>query len=280
MNIPFSKLRKFIEQALEEDIGRGDLTTQALFPRSMPVNARIISRSAGIMAGGQGAALVFQVLDPSTSVQPMVLEGGRFPVGGELITLQGGAGAVLSGERVALNFLQRLCGIATITREFVNATEGYHAKIVDTRKTLPGWRILDKYAVRCGGGSNHRFGLDDGILIKDNHLSLIHMGEAVRKVKKESPHLFKIEVEVENVEQAKEAVHSGAEVILMDNMSAADMKAVVDWAKGRVLLEASGGVTLENVREIASTGVDYISVGALTHSPPYLDLSLEVSKRN
>ena len=280
MNIPLSKLRKLIEPALEEDMGRGDLTTQALFPQSIPVNARIISRSAGIMAGGQIAALVFQVLDSSTSVQPMVLEGDRFPVGGELITLQGGARTVLSGERVALNFLQRLCGIATMTRGFVNATEGYTAKIVDTRKTLPGWRILDKYAVRCGGGSNHRFGLDDGILIKDNHLSLINVGDAVRRGKKKSPHLFKIEVEVENVEQAKEAIHSGAEVIMMDNMSTSDMKTIVDWAKGRVLLEASGGVTLENVREIASTGVDFISVGALTHSPPYLDLSLEVAKRN
>ncbi|HEX9757610.1 MAG TPA: carboxylating nicotinate-nucleotide diphosphorylase [Nitrospiria bacterium] len=280
MTEDFSIYKPFVEAALKEDIGRGDITTNLLFPYPVPGEGVIRARCRGVMAGGPVAALVFQTLNPGCSVKCVIAEGNPFGEESDLLWIRGDARGILSGERVALNFLQRLCGIATMTREYVNATKGQKVQIVDTRKTLPGWRLLDKYAVRCGGGSNHRFGLDDGILIKDNHLALITVEEAVRRGKKNSPHFLKIEVEVENLEQAKEAIHSGAEVLLLDNMSPADMKAVVDWAKGCVFLEASGGVTLENVREIASTGVDYISVGALTHSPPSLDLSLEVAKRN
>lgn len=279
MNIPPLMLRQFIDRALEEDLGRGDLTTQTLFPNPINVEAHVIAHSKSVMAGGPIALSVFQTLDPSISGRINIQEGSAIPEDSKLFTLQGDARAILSGERVALNILQRLCGIATLTQAFVHAVEGFKAQILDTRKTPPGWRLLDKYAVHCGGGRNHRFSLDDGVIIKDNHLSLLGMSEAVKRTKKNLSPLIKVEVEVESFLQAQEAVQAGADMILLDNISCEEMVKIVGWVQGRVLLEASGGINLRNVPEVAATGVDFISVGLLTHSPAATDIGLEILRK-
>jgi len=280
MVIPSSILRRFIERALEEDLGRGDVTTQTLFPNPINVEAHVTAHSTSVMAGGPIALLVFQTLDPSISGRIDVQEGSPIPKDTKLFSLQGDARMILSGERVALNILQRLCGIATLTQAFVHAVEGFKAQILDTRKTPPGWRLLDKYAVYCGGGGNHRMGLDDGMMIKDNHLSLLGMSEAVKRAKKNLPPLLKVEVEVESLPQAQEAVQAGADMILLDNISCEEMAKIVAWVQGRVLLEASGGINLKNVREVAATGIDFISVGLLTHSPAAADIGLKILRKD
>jgi nicotinate-nucleotide pyrophosphorylase (carboxylating) len=234
------------------------------------------------MAGGPVAALVFQHLDPSASVELTTVEGSPIGGNGPLITVRGDGRAILSAERVALNILQRLCGIAALTRAFVEATRGFNVKVIDTRKTPPGWRLLDKYAVRCGGGTNHRFGLDDGILIKDTHLALIgapragRVSEAVRRAKVSGGHLLKVEVEAQTLDEVREAVDAGADAILLDNMSVDEVRAAVALIKRRALVEVSGGVTLQTIRDITALGVDVISVGALTHSVPAADLHLDL----
>ncbi len=277
MIAPPLELRNFVERALAEDIGRGDATTRALFADAIPAEGRIAAKLPTIMAGGPVAALVFQALDPSASVTLEVDEGKAIKGGTVLLAVRGDGRAILSGERVALNILQRLCGIAALTRRFVEAVRGYSTRIVDTRKTPPGWRLLDKYAVRCGGGTNHRFGLDDGILIKDTHLALSGgITDAVHRAKTEAGRLLKVEIEVPTVEAAREAVDAGADVILLDNMPLDQVRAALAVIKGRALVEVSGGVTLDTVRDIAALGVDLISVGALTHSAPAADLHLDV----
>lgn len=280
MIAPLPVLREFVERALAEDIGRGDVTTQALFPDAVPAEGRITARTSTVMAGGPVAALVFQTLDPTAWVTLDEADGESVDAGAALLTVQGDNRAILTGERVALNILQRLCGIAALTRRFVDAVRGFQCRITDTRKTPAGWRLLDKYAVRCGGGSNHRFGLDDGILIKDTHLALSGpIAESVRRAKTRAGHLMKVEIEVSTVASAREAVDAGADAVLLDNMSLADIRSAVTAIKGRVMVEVSGGITLETVRDIAALGVDLISVGALTHSVSAADLHLELWPR-
>lgn len=277
MIAPPAVLRAFVEQALAEDIGRGDATTLALFDHAIQTQGRIAAKRPTVMAGGPVAALVFQTLDPAAQVTLDAAEGQALEAAAPLLTVRGDGRAILSGERVALNILQRLCGIAALTRQFVDAVRGYSCRIVDTRKTPPGWRLLDKYAVRCGGGSNHRFGLDDGILIKDTHLALSgRIGESVRRAKTQAGHLLKVEVEVSTVEAAREAVEAGADAVLLDNMSLEEVRSACAAIKGRATVEVSGGITLATVRDIAASGVDCVSVGALTHSAPAADLHLDL----
>ncbi len=279
MIAPPAALRAFVERALAEDIGRGDVTTQALLAEAVSAEGCIKAKTATVMAGGPVAALVFQTLDPTTWVTLDTPDGESVETGAALLTVRGDGRSILTGERVALNILQRLCGVAALTRQFVDAVRGFPCRITDTRKTPAGWRMLDKYAVRCGGGSNHRFGLDDGMLIKDTHLALSGgLAESVRLAKARSGHLVKVEIEVSTVAGAREAVNAGADAVLLDNMSHDDIRAAVAAIKGRALVEASGGITLTTVREVAALGVDCISVGALTHSAPAADLHLELCR--
>lgn len=277
MIAPLSVLREFVERALAEDIGRGDATTDVLFAKAVLAEGRIATKTSTVMAGGPVAALVFQTLDPTTRAMLGAEDGQSVEPGTTLLTIRGDGRSILTGERVALNILQRLCGIASLTRQFVDAVRGHACRITDTRKTPAGWRMLDKHAVRCGGGTNHRFGLDDGILIKDTHLALSGgIGESVRRAKAQSGHLIKVEIEVSTTSGAREAAEAGADVILLDNMSLDDIRTAVASVKNRATIEVSGGVTLATVRDIAALGVDCISVGALTHSAPAADLHLEL----
>jgi nicotinate-nucleotide pyrophosphorylase (carboxylating) len=275
-------LRDFVKRALAEDIGRGDATTRALFADAVPAEGRIAARTSTVMAGGPVAVLVFQTLDPTAWATLDVEEGKSVEGGTALLTVRGDGRTILTGERVALNILQRLCGIAVLTRQFVDAVRGFPCRITDTRKTPAGWRLLDKYAVRCGGGSNHRFGLDDGILIKDTHLALIgaqragRVSEAVRRAKATGGRLLKVEVEVQTLDEVREAVEASADAILLDNMDLDQIRAAVALIKRRAVVEVSGGITLQTIRDIAALGVDVISVGALTHSSPAADLHLDV----
>lgn len=277
MIAPHQILRQFVERALAEDIGRGDATTQALFADAVAAEGRIVAKVPTLMAGGPVATLVFQTLDPTTWATLDAAEGDRVDAGSTLLTVRGDGRAILTGERVALNILQRLCGIAALTRQFVDAVREFPCRITDTRKTPPGWRLLDKYAVRCGGGFNHRMGLDDGILIKDTHLALSEgIAESVRRAKTRAGHLVKVEVEVSTIAGAREAVEALADVILLDNMSLDNARSAIAAVKGRAIVEVSGGVTLATVRDLAALGADYISVGALAHSAPAADLHLEL----
>jgi L-aspartate oxidase/nicotinate-nucleotide pyrophosphorylase len=270
------RIRSIVDRALEEDIGSGD-PSAALFPDSAQARAVILAKQAGVVAGLQVAEMVFRKLDAGLAWNPCKQDGERVREGETVAELSGNLRAILTGERTALNFLQRMSGIATLTNRFVEAVAGMRTKILDTRKTAPGLRILDKYAVRAGGGFNHRLGLYDGVLLKDNHVRAAGgIEQAVRAVREHVPPGQKIEVEVTQTAEVEEALRAGAEIVLLDNMSVMEMKKAVQWIQGRALVEASGGVTLENVRQIAATGVDWISVGALTHSVKALDLSLEV----
>lgn len=275
--LPASVVRDLVTLALAEDLGRGDITTRALFPHAVPATAVITATQAGIAAGLPVAKEVFRQVDGRLSFRALVKEGGRVKPGTALAAVRGDGRSILQAERVALNFLQRLCGIATLTAQFVEAVKGAKILILDTRKTTPGLRQLEKYAVRTGGGRNHRFGLFDGILIKDNHLALAGSpAEAVRRAKRRAPRRM-IEVEVTTQAQVEAAVNAGADALLLDNMSPAKLRAAVKSVAGRAFLEASGGVTLANVRDVAATGVNAVSIGALTHSAPALDLSLELT---
>jgi len=268
-------LDNLIEQALLEDIHTGDITTQALIPADSRAEARLIAKEEMTLAGLFVAEKVFKRLNADVVFIPGLAEGALAAKGALIATVRGSAAELLMGERVALNLLQRLSGIATLTSRYVAAVAGTGARIVDTRKTTPGLRELEKYAVRIGGGFNHRTGLYDGILIKENHIAATGgIGEAIKRARDYIPHTLKIEIETETLAQVDEALANGADIIMLDNMSIDDMRTAVLAIAGRALVEASGGVTLETVRAIAETGVDIISVGALTHSARAMDISM------
>ena len=271
-------LDPLIELAFEEDIGIGDITTDATVPPTQIGIGTLLAKSDGIVAGLPIAERVFEKLDPTLAFRTLVKDGDAVVASTPIAEVQGSAKTILIGERTALNFLQRLSGVATLTAQFVEAVAGYDTKIVDTRKTAAGWRAAQKYAVRVGGAQNHRFGLYDGVLIKDNHIVAAGgIGNAVQRARQIVPHTAKIEVEVETVEQVDEALEAGADILLLDNMLPGIMQRVVQEVNNRVLTEASGGITLDSVKAVAATGVDFISVGALTHSAMPMDISLNLT---
>jgi nicotinate-nucleotide pyrophosphorylase (carboxylating) len=268
---------KLIEDALFEDIGPGDITSEAVIPEEASATAEIIAKQDLVLAGALIAREVFRKIDPWVQFTPLAHEGGRVQSGSIIAQVQGRTRMLLAGERVALNLMQHLSGIATTTARFVEALKGSRAEILDTRKTLPGLRALEKYAVRMGGGRNHRFGLYDGILIKDNHIKAAGgIIKAMAGIRKKVHPLLKIEVEVKTLDEVREAMAAGATMILLDNMPPALMKQAVGIVGERVLVEASGNVTLDNVKAIAETGVDFISSGSLTHSAPAADISMKI----
>ena len=267
-----------VQLALSEDIGAGDITTESTVPASATARGTFRAKASGVISGLQVCAAVFKSVDPGVRFESRAENGDRFEPGDVLAVVDGPARSVLTGERVALNFLQRLSGVATATSRYVEAVRGTNARIIDTRKTTPGMRLLEKAAIRDGGGHNHRVGLSDGILIKDNHLAAIG-SDAIRRsieaARETAPHTLKVEVEITSLEQLDEALAAGADVIMLDNMEPVTMRQAVQRVNGRALLEASGGITFESVRAVAETGVDLISVGALTHSAPAVDISLQ-----
>lgn len=270
-----------ISQALAEDGAEADITTLSTVPADQQARGTILTRRAGVVAGLRVAAETFHVFDPRISVKLLVEDGASVQAGQELMQLSGPARSLLSAERVALNFLGRLSGIASLTALCVNSLEGTSARILDTRKTTPGLRALEKEAVRLGGGQNHRFGLNDGVLIKDNHIKAAGgIAQAINAARRQAPHLLKIEVECETLNEVEEAVQAGADVILLDNMNTETMSSAVAFVRRvdpRILLEASGniGTDATKLAAVAATGVDFISLGALTHSAPNFDISLE-----
>ena len=277
--IPDLLIQPVVAAALAEDLGRaGDVTAQACIDAEARFSAVFAARQAGIVAGLACARLAVLALDPAARFEALAADGDRVPAGAVLARVEAGARALLSAERTALNLLGRLSGVASLTRAYVDAVEGTGARIADTRKTTPGLRHLEKYAVRCGGGLNHRFGLDDAILIKDNHVAACGgVGEALRRARAAAGHLMKIEVEVDSLVQLEEALPHRPDVVMLDNFSLGDLAQAVRIAGGQTTLEASGGVNLQTVRGIAETGVQVISVGALTHSAMVLDIGLDAA---
>ena len=275
MDMP-STVTQLLQHAIEEDLGHGDITTALLIPEESESRALYVAKANFVIAGFPFAKEVFNILDPDTVFNTYFAEGAKVRKGDVLGEVSGKTMILLAGERVSLNILQRLSGIATLTSLFVDAVMGTGAKIIDTRKTTPCLRFMEKYAVRMGGGVNHRFGLFDGILIKDNHIEAVGSITKAVSLAKTGHHLAKIEVEVENLNDLQEALEAGADVIMLDNMSVNDMNEAVKIVQKRTPLEASGNVSLQNVREIAETGVDLISVGALTHSVVAADISLKI----
>ena len=275
--LDWKEVNRVVETALAEDIGSGDLTTELLFPELIECEAVIKAKESGILAGLPIAKVVFEKLDKSLVWDEHKKDGDLVENGDIIVSIKGSQKHILTGERLALNILQRLSGIATLASEFVKKVEGLDVKIIDTRKTVPGLRALGKYAVIVGGGFNHRFGLFDGILIKDNHIKLAGgILEAVSTIRSRNKEDFKIEVETTDLDQVKKALEAGADIIMLDNMSNEDMKEAVNIIDGKAQTEASGGITLDRVRAVAETGVDFISVGALTHSAQALDISLDM----
>ena len=273
----FIEIDRLIRSFLREDLGRGDITTQLIFSSDPEARARIIAREEFIFSGGPFAERVFRVLDPGVEVQRTVDEGENVQAGQEIMVLRGKVSVLFAGERVALNLLQRLSGISTLTRRYVNRLAGHKACLLDTRKTTPGIRYLEKYAVRIGGGGNHRFRLDDGILIKTNHIRVAgSVSEAFRRVRERAPHHLSIEIEVCNFSELEEAVKAGATLVLLDNMSTEEIRHAVNDFGGRIRLEVSGGVKEENICEFAETGVDFISAGAVIHSARWVNIAMEV----
>ena len=276
-----AQVRQILRQALAEDRVRQDVTTKALISQTLKCKASLVVKARGTIAGTEIAKEVFLSVDPGLKVTVLIQDGIEVKPGDVIAIIEGKTSSILKAERVALNFLQRLSGIASETTRYVQAVKGLPVIIMDTRKTTPGLRTLEKYAVRVGGGNNHRMNLEDGILIKDNHIAVLRhqklkISEIVSKARQEASPQFKIEIEVKTPEEAAQAAEAGADIILLDNMNPEQMRRAVGLLKGRVLIEASGGITLENVRAVAETGVDRISIGALTHSPKALDISLEL----
>jgi nicotinate-nucleotide pyrophosphorylase (carboxylating) len=277
-------VHRLVAAALEEDGARNDVTTRALVPNDQQGRGVFLAKAPGVVCGLPVAEAVFGELDPSIRFEALMRESERVGPGDQLARVEGPLAPILSAERVALNFVQRLSGIATATRALVDAVDGLPVTILDTRKTMPGLRPLERYAVRCGGGQNHRHNLSDAVLIKDNHLAAarsrgLSIAQVLGDARRAAPPGMKLEIEVTTVDEAREALDAGATSLLLDNMSLENMRCVVALAGGRATLEASGNVTLENVRAIAETGVDYISVGWITHSAPALDISLEIDAK-
>ena len=275
------QVANIIDLALDEDLGHGDVTTEALIPSDLKGKASVLIKESGVLAGIEIAGQVFRRVDPSLEMEMLIKDGTRVQPGDVVATVAGGVAGILKAERVAVNFLQRLSGIATQTAEYVAKTGDFTVDITDTRKTTPGLRFLEKYAVLMGGGKNHRLHLGDGILVKDNHLAALRaMGmslrEIVLKAKKNAPPGMLIEIEVTSAEEATEVAAAGADIILLDNMTPEEMRRVLNALPDRVITEASGGITLASVHDAAATGVNRISVGALTHSPRALNISLEL----
>jgi len=272
-------INKAVHRALDEDLGRaGDITSLATIPEATGAHAILVARQAGVIAGLPLALATLQQLSGDIEVQAHVRDGARVKAGQRVMTIAGPARAILTAERTALNFVGRLSGIATLTADYVRRTEGTKMRICCTRKTTPGLRALEKYAVRCGGGFNHRFGLDDAVLIKDNHIAVAGgVRPVLERARSHVGHLVKIEIEVDTLAQLREVLDTGlADAVLLDNMDMATLREAVKLAAGRVALEASGGVTLESIAKIAATGVDYVSSGALTHSAPNFDCALDI----
>ena len=276
MAVATDTLERIVHAALAEDVGAGDVTTDATVPADAVGTAALLVKEAGIVCGIRAAEAVFRALDPEIEFEAFANDGDAVEAPALVARVSGSARAILTGERVALNFLGRLSGIATLTRHYVDAIEGTGAAVLDTRKTTPGLRALEKHAVAAGGGRNHRFGLDDAVLVKDNHLRAAgSVADAVAAVRKASD--LPVEVECDTLDQVREALEVGVEAILLDNMTTTELRQAVELVGGRARLEASGGVDLETIRAVAETGVDEISVGALTHSARSLDVSLELT---
>lgn len=274
----FCGLDELIKRALTEDIGHGDITTQSLIPEEQTGEGIFYAKGKGILAGIGICQQVFAILDPQVEFQMLKNDGDELAPGDKIMVVKGRMRALLSGERVALNFMQRMSGIATKTSSISELVKYFKAELVDTRKTTPGLRMLEKYAVRVGGGRNHRFALYDGVMIKDNHIQAVGgIQKAVCLARQKLPHTLKIEVEVETLAQLQEALEAQADIIMLDNMDVETMKAAVEITASRALLEASGGINEENIVEIARSGVDFISCGALTHSAVSLDISFKIS---
>ncbi|MET0469180.1 MAG: carboxylating nicotinate-nucleotide diphosphorylase [Aeromicrobium sp.] len=273
------QIQRVVDMALDEDAPFGDLTSQTLVPVTAVARAELVAREPGVLAGAEVFSIAMTTLDPSVEVTLLVDDGDSFEKGAVLARVEGPARAVLQSERVALNLVQRMTGIATLTRTYVEAVAGTGARVVDTRKTTPGLRALERHAVRCGGGHNHRYSLSDAVMAKDNHLAVIpDLAAALRRAREELPHTTHIEVEVDRLGQLDAVLGSGAAgTIMLDNFSPADLRAGVEHIAGRALVEASGGITLDTIRAVAETGVDVISVGALTHSVRALDLGLDIT---
>ena len=277
-------VERIVDAALDEDAAFADATTTALIPRNLLGGATIRAKAEGVLAGGGVAAAVFRRVDPSVTYRGLLKDGDALESGSAIAEIEGLVWSILVSERTALNFLQRLSGIATETRRYAKAVRGYDARIVDTRKTTPGLRELEKQAVRAGGGYNHRRNLADGVLIKDNHIRALSgeglgLGEVIARARERIVHTNKIEIEISDLVQLEEALVAGADVVMLDNMGLEDMAIAVRLVNGRTITEASGGITLDNVREVAATGVDLISVGALTHSAAALDIALDLVDR-
>jgi nicotinate-nucleotide pyrophosphorylase (carboxylating) len=271
---------QLINMALSEDEVAYD-PTSSLMPDDLMSEALLMAKSKGVLAGLEVALQVFRQVDPTLEFDTYLKDGSLLTKGTYIASIRGKMQSILRAERTALNFIQRMSGIATATNEFVTKVQGLNAQVIDTRKTVPGWRLLDKYSVRMGGGHNHRMSTGDGILIKDNHIAaMATRGEAmtqlIQRAKVDAAHTIRIEVECDTLEQVKEAVEAGADIILFDNMTAEQMHEAVEICKGKALTEASGGITIDNVREVAETGVDLLSTGSITHSVKALDISLEV----
>jgi nicotinate-nucleotide pyrophosphorylase (carboxylating) len=276
-NVDLQLLSPLLLSALREDIGSGDITSRAAIPAGVKARARFTTKQALVVAGIPVAQEIIQLVDPALEFKTLEAEGASVAAATPIAEIRGSARSILTVERTSLNLLQRMCGIATLTRRYVERVEGTKARIVDTRKTAPGLRILDKYAVTCGGGMNHRMGLFDGVLIKNNHLAFhASVDAAIRSARAHLGHLVKIEVEIRNLEELRIALEAGADVILLDNFNPQQTHDAVKVVAGRVPIESSGGITFDTVRDFAEAGVDYISIGALTHSVPAVDIHLRV----
>lgn len=278
------RIDEIVDLAIAEDLGKGDITTDALITGDQQGTGLIMAKTEGILAGTEAAKQVFRRVDPKLKLELLLKDGDRLKPGSKIATVSGSIASILKAERTALNFLQRLSGIASETDRYVERVQGLPVRIMDTRKTTPGFRLLEKHAVKVGGGQNHRMSLGDGMLIKDNHLAVLrNQGRSIKQIvaraRQKTPRGLLVEVEAATVLEALEAAEAGADIVMLDNMSLDDMRKAVKAIHGRALLEASGGITLDNVRAVAETGVDFVSVGALTHSVRALDISLELQGR-
>jgi nicotinate-nucleotide pyrophosphorylase (carboxylating) len=277
-SIDLTLLRDTLLAALREDVGSGDITSRSTVPANAQTRARYTTKQGLVVAGIPIVQEIVRLVDPGVEFRALASDGASVATGAALAAIHGSARSILTAERTSLNLLQRMCGIATLTRRYVDRIQGTRARIVDTRKTAPGLRVLDKYAVSCGGGMNHRMGLFDGVLIKNNHLAFhSSAAKAIEEARRHLGHLVKIEVEVRSLDELKTALTAGADVILLDNFDPEQTRKAVEIVAGRVPIESSGGITLDTVRDFADAGVDYISIGALTHSVPAVDIHLRVS---